>query len=118
MYNQSLNEEKLFSQLWGRMSTASQSTVRQVETARQGLDAVALWKLIRSSHLTHVYGEDDSLRSNNIYEQLTRYNNHRQGHRESIAELKTRFDNQVKANDGVGVVPLETAKNYRLSLQT
>ena len=55
MYNQSLNEEKLFSLLWGRMSTASQSAVRQdpeFETARQDLDAVALWKLIKSSHLS------------------------------------------------------------------
>ena len=110
MYNQSLNEEKLFSLLRGRMSTASQSAVRQdpeFETARRNLDAVVLWQLIKSSHLTHVYGDDDSLRSYNIHEQITRYNNLRQGDREAIADFKTRFDNQVKANDGVGVAPLE-----------
>ena len=74
MYNQSLNEEKLFSLLWGRMSTASQSTVRQdpeFETARLNLDAVALWELIKASHLTHIYGEDDSLRSYNMYQGIT-----------------------------------------------
>ena len=42
-----------------------------------------------------------------MYEQILRYNSLRQGDREAIADFKTRFDNQVKANDGVGVAPLE-----------
>ena len=67
------------------------------------LDSVKLWEYIRKSHLTYIYGEDDSMRAVNIHEQTIRYNYLRQGDREIIGEFKTRFDNQVLANRGVGM---------------
>jgi hypothetical protein len=88
------------------MSTASKSKVREepgYESARMRLDSVKLWEFIKRSHLTHVYGEDDSMRAVNVHEQTIRYNYLRQGEREFIGEFKTRFDNQLAANRGVGM---------------
>ena len=96
--------------MWSRMSTSSKSKVREepgFETCRLTLDSVKLWEYIRRSHLTHVYGEDDSMRAVNIHEQTLRYNYLRQGDREVISEFKTRFDNQVLANRGVGMIDVE-----------
>ena len=67
------------------------------------LDSVRLWEFIRRSHLTHIYGEDDSMRAVNIHEQALRYNYLKQGEREVIGDIKTRFDNQVLANRGVSM---------------
>ena len=70
-----------------RMSTASKSKVREepgYESARMRLDSVKLWEVIKRSHLTHVYGEDDSMRAVNVHEQTIRYNYLRQGERELI----------------------------------
>jgi hypothetical protein len=39
----------------------------------------------------------------NVHDQTLKYNCMRQGNAEIISEFKTRFDNQVKANQGVGV---------------
>ena len=44
-----------------------------------------------------------NMTSINLHDQQLRYNALHQGDRETIAEFKTRFDNQLKANSGVGV---------------
>lgn len=103
---QKTNEQKLWPLMWSKMSAASQSKVREepeFEAACLRLDSIRLWDFIRRSHLTHIYGEDDSMLVVNIHDQTLRYNSLRQGEREYISEFKTRFDNQVKANQGVGV---------------
>ena len=107
---QRVNEQKLWPLMWSRMSTGSKSKVREepgFEAARMRLDSVKLWEYIRRSHLTHIYGEDDSMRAVNIHEQTIRYNYLRQGDREVIGDFKTRFDNQVLANKGVGMAEVE-----------
>ena len=109
---QKVDEQKLFPLMWSRMSTGSKSKVREepgFEQARLRLDSVKLWEYIRRSHLTHIYGEDDSMRAMNVHEQTIRYNYLRQGEREVIGDFKTRFDNQVSANRGVGMVDVEEA---------
>ena len=61
---QKVNKQKLWPLMWSRMSTGSKSKVREepgFETCRLTLDSVKLWEFIRRSHLTHVYGEDDSM---------------------------------------------------------
>jgi hypothetical protein len=65
---------------------------------------IALWGFIRKSHLTHVYGSSDNMRAVDINDQLIRFSNMRQGDRENISDFKTRYDNQVKTNEGVGIV--------------
>ena len=107
---QKADEQKLFPMIWDRMSSGSQSKVREepgFESARMQLDSVKLWQFIKRSHLTHVYGEDDSMRAVNIHEQTLRYNYLRQGERELIGDFKTRFDHQVSANKGVGMEDVE-----------
>lgn len=107
---QKVDEQKLFPLMWSRMSTGSKSKVREepgFEAARLRLDSVKLWEYIRRSHLTHIYGEDDSMRAMNVHEQTIRYNYLRQGEREVIGDFKTRFDNQVLANRGVGMTEVE-----------
>ena len=47
------------------------------------------------------------MRAVNVHEQTLRYNYLRQGEREVIGEFKTRFDNQVLANRGVGMAKVE-----------
>jgi hypothetical protein len=44
------------------------------------------------------------MRAVNVNDQLVRFSNMRQGDREYISDFKTRYDNQVKANEGVGIV--------------
>ena len=106
------DEKLLFPFTWSYMSTESQSKVREdpdFERAYAELDVVKLWKFIRRSHLTHIYGDDDSMSYVNIHDQSVRYNHMRQGDREYIADFKTRFDNQVKANQGVGIPEIDDA---------
>ena len=106
---QKVDEQKLFPMIWDRISAGSQSKVREepgFEAARMQFDSVRLWQFIKRSHLTHVYGEDDSMRAVNIHEQTLRYNYLSQGDQELIGEFKTRFDNQVSANKGVGMEPV------------
>ena len=50
------------------------------------------------------------MRELNLHEQENRYNSLRQGERESIAAFKTRFDEQVFANDGVGVAQISESR--------
>lgn len=45
----------------------------------------------------------------NIHDQSLRYNSLRQGDRELISAFKTRFDNQVKSNQGVGIPEITEA---------
>ena len=71
---------------------------------------MSIWKIgHRRSHLTHIYCDDDYMAIANVHDQSLRYNNLRQGDREYISEFKTRFDNQVNANEGVGVSPVSDA---------
>ena len=44
------------------------------------------------------------MRAVNINDQKVRCNNMRQGEREPTSEFKTCYDNQVKANEGIGIV--------------
>ena len=107
---QRTDEQKLWSLMWARMSPGSKSKVREepeFESCRLRLDSVQLWEFIRRSHLTHIYGEDDSMKAVNMHEQTLRYNYLRQGEREVIGDFKTRFDNQVLANKGVGMTEVE-----------
>ena len=107
---QALNETKIWALMWSKMSQASQSKVREspkFEPARQTLDSVRLWKLIRKSHLTHMYGDHDNMSAMNLHDQQLRYNSLRQNERELVADFKTRFDNQLKANHGVGITEID-----------
>lgn len=68
---QKVDEQKLWPLMWSRMSTGSKSKVREepgYEVTRMRLDSVKLWGYIRKSRLTHIYGEDDSMRAINIHE--------------------------------------------------
>jgi hypothetical protein len=106
------NEMKLWSLMWTRMSPQSQSKVREDSTFEQAcleLDSVQLWILIKRSHLTHVYGDEDTMAVVNIHDQALRYSNMRQMDKELISDFKTRYDHQVKANDGVGMAPISDA---------
>ena len=98
--------KRMWAKTWVRMSTQSQSKVREYpgfERASLNLDSIALWTFIRKSHLTHMYGENDEMSAVNIHDQSLRYHNLRQGDKEFISDFKVRFDNQVKSNQGVGM---------------
>ena len=43
-----------------------------------------------------------------IHQQSEKYNNMRQGDREYISSFKSRFDNQIKSNIGVGLAEVES----------
>jgi hypothetical protein len=104
---QELNLTKLWPYVTNQMSSASLAKVREFpefEEAKASRDVIALWGFIRKSHLTHVYGSSDNMRAVNINDQLIRFGNMRQGDREYISDFKTRYDNQVKTNEGVGIV--------------
>ena len=47
------------------------------------------------------------MRAMNVHEQTIRYNYLGQGGREVIGDFKTRFDNQVLANRGVGMTEVK-----------
>jgi hypothetical protein len=104
---QELNLTKMWPYITYQMSPSSLAKVREFpgyEEAKVSRDVVKLWGFIRRSHLTHVHGSSDKLRAVNINDQLRKFNNMRQGDREGTPEIKSRYDNQVKANEGVGVV--------------
>ena len=82
------NEKKLWPMMWSRMSSGSQSRVREEEgfaIARSKLDCVRLWGFIRETHLTHVFGIGDPMKEVNAIEQEIRFAAMRQGDREFIA---------------------------------
>jgi hypothetical protein len=100
------HERTIFPMMWKRMSTDSQSRVREEEgyrTAYLTLDCVLLWTLIRRTHLTHMFGDTDPMKEINQHEQESKYGMMRQGERELITTFKARFDEQILANDAVGV---------------
>lgn len=97
---------KMWSKTWVRMSTQSQSKVREepgFERACLALDSIQLWGYIRKSHLTHIFGDDDEMSAVNIHDQAKRYNDMKQGDKELISDFKIRYDNQLKTNEGVGI---------------
>ena len=51
-----------------------------------------------------MYGASDNMRAVNVNDQKMKFNNMRQGDREYVSDFKTRYDNQLKANEGVGIV--------------
>jgi hypothetical protein len=100
------NEKKIYSKMWMKMSAASQSRVREeegFEDTRLSLDCVRLWASIRATHLTYIFGAGDPMKEVNALEQEIRFSTMRQGDREYMSTFKTRFDNQVRANEGAGV---------------
>ena len=111
------DERKIWPMMWVRMSPASQCRVREeeedFEDARQNLDCVRLWGFIRETHLTHIFGVGDPQKEVNALEQQIRFAGMKQGEREYISTFKTRFDNQVKANEGAGV-PQSTDRKLAL----
>lgn len=79
----------------GRKSTGSQAKVREepnFERVCSRLNSVRLWTSIRPSHLTDIYGEDDSISIMTVRDQALKYNSMRQGSREYIADFKTNLD--------------------------
>lgn len=104
---QAENMTKMWPLITGEMSAASLAKVKEFPNyrlAKGSRDVVMLWEFIRKSHLTHVYGEGDGMRAVNINDQKLKFNNMRQGDRESTSDFKSRYDNQTKANEGVGIV--------------
>ena len=107
------NERTMYPMMWKRMSLLSQSRVREEEdfkTAYDTLDCVMLWTLIRRTHLTHMYGGDETLQEYNQHEQESKYGSMRQGEREHIVTFKNRFDEQVTANAAVGIAAVTESK--------
>ena len=107
------HERTVYPMMWRRMSPASQSRVREEEDYEQAyltLDCVLLWALIRKTHLTHIFGDTDPMNDVNMHEQESKYNSLRQGEREFISTFKVRFDEQVSANDGVGITPITESR--------
>ena len=110
---QRLDEMKIWSMMWSRMSPASQSKVREEEgfdAAELARDCVRLWEFIRRTHLTHIFGDGDPMMQLNIQEQECKYAALRQGDKEYISNFKLRFDSQVQANAGAGVAPVTDEK--------
>ena len=110
MRQQKLDEKKIWSIMWMRMSSASQSKVKEeegYEAANVEKDCVILWELIRRTHLTHIFGAADPMIRLNKREQSARYNALKQGDREFIASFKTRYDAQIQANRGAGVADMD-----------
>ena len=77
--------------------------------------------LIKRTHLTHMYGGDESLQEYNQHEQKSKYGSMRQGERELIVTFKNRFDKQVTANAAVGIAAVSESKrelNFQGRLDT
>lgn len=110
---QKVDEQKIWSIMWGKMSPASQSKVQESEGYEAALlarDCVLLWEFVRRTHLTHIYGDGDPMVQVNVQEQESRYADLRQADREYLSSFKLRFDNQVKANAGAGVAAITDSK--------
>ena len=94
------HERTIFPMMWKRMSTDSQSRVREEDCYRVR-PRVVLWTLIRRTHLTHMFGDTDPMKEINQHNQESKYGMMRQGDRELITTFKARFDEQILANDAV-----------------
>jgi hypothetical protein len=102
------NEKKIYPMMWMKMSPASRVREEEgFEDARLILDCVAPWATIRATHLMHIFGAGDPMKEVNSLEQEIRFSSMRQGDREFISTFKTRFDNQIRANEGAGVSMME-----------
>ena len=113
LQTQRKNERTMYPMMWKRMSLASQSRVKEEEefkTAYLTLDCVLLWTLIRKTHLTHMFGDEDPMQEFNQQEQESKYGLLSQGEREFITTFKARFDEQVAANLAVGIAPVSDSK--------
>jgi hypothetical protein len=89
------------------MSPQSHAKVKEFpgyETAKSTRDVIKLWKYIRKSYRTHMYGAKDNMGAVNVNDQKMKFNNVRQGDREFVSDFRTRYDNQLKINEGVGMV--------------
>ena len=107
------DERLIYGIMWGKMSEASQSRVREeaaFNEAYQTLDCVQLWTLIRRTHLTHAFGDGDPMAVVNTQAQEARYFSMKQNEKEPISAFKTRFDHQIKANTGAGVPAITEAR--------
>jgi hypothetical protein len=114
------NEQKIYPMMWVAMSPASQTRVKEeedFEEVRLTLDCVRLWGFIRETHLTHIFGVGDPMKELNALEQENRFNRLIQGDREYIDTFKTRFDNQLRANEGAGV-PMPNERKLALEFIT
>ena len=110
MRQQKLDEKKIWSIMWMRMSSASQSKVKEeegYEAANIEKDCVILWELNRRTHLTHIFGAEDPMIRLNKREQSARYSALKQGDREYISSFKTRYDAQIQSNRGAGVADMD-----------
>jgi hypothetical protein len=93
------NLTKLWPFVKSHMSSASLAKVWEFsgyEDAKASRDVIKLWRFIRRSHLTHVYGQSDNLRAVNINDQLIKFGNLRQCQQEPISDFKSRYDNRSK----------------------
>ena len=75
------HERAIFPMMWKRMSTDSQSRVKEengCRTAYLTLDCVLPWTLIRRIHLTHMFGDTDPMKKINQHEQESKYGMMRQ----------------------------------------
>jgi Zinc knuckle len=107
------DQRLIYPMLWVKLSAASQSKVREdpeFKTAKENLDCILLWEIIRKSHLTHTFEIGDPMREINVSEQESRYANLKQGDREYVSSFKQRFDHQVQANEGVGIPDITDSK--------
>jgi hypothetical protein len=110
---QKADERTVWPMMWCKMSSASQSKVKEeedFEAACLDLDCVRLWGFIRRTHRTHIYGDGDPMTEVNVQEQETRYAALRQEDKEFISTFKQRFDDQIKANEGAGVPAVTDSK--------
>ena len=110
---QRADEATVWPRMWDRMSLGSQSKVREQDGFQEAflrLDCVTLWRFIRETHLTHVFGPGDPMAEVNAQEQETRYATLKQGDREFVSTFKRRFDHQVQANMGAGVPEITDSK--------
>ena len=111
--SQKENERTLYPMMWRRMSPASQTRVREEEgyhEAYMTLDCIMLWEMIRKTHLTHMFGDDDPMMEINQHQQERKYGSMRQGERELLDTFKNRFDEQVEANRAVGMAEVFDSK--------
>ena len=71
MVAQKQDEMQIWSLMRSRISNQSQSKVREdptFEGAFGRLDSVKRWTFISRSHLTHIYGDDDSMAIANVHD--------------------------------------------------
>lgn len=99
--------------MWEIMTQTSQNRVKEdagYREIRQQRDCVGLWTLLRRTHLTYMYGDGHPLLEMYMADQENKYTWIKQGKKGPTSTFKERFDNQVKANEGVGVPPITESR--------